>query len=64
MSVRARRTRRSHEIIIPWSGGGGHYVNPTNADEVFAEHGYIGLQNHDDRSPVYFRNIYVKDLGY
>ena len=39
MSVRARRTRRSHEIIIPRSGGGGRYVNPTNADEVFAEHG-------------------------
>ncbi len=29
----------------------------------FADRGYIGLQNHDDRSPVYFRNIYVKDLS-
>jgi hypothetical protein len=28
----------------------------------FAPRGYIGLQNHDDRSPVYFRNIYVKEL--
>jgi len=28
----------------------------------FAERGYIGLQNHDDRSPVYFRNIYVKEV--
>ena len=28
----------------------------------FARRGYIGLQNHDDRSPVYFRNIYVKEL--
>ena len=28
----------------------------------FAPRGYIGLQNHDDRSPVYFRNIYVKAL--
>jgi hypothetical protein len=28
----------------------------------FAPRGYIGLQNHDDRSPVSFRNIYVKKL--
>jgi len=28
----------------------------------FAPKGYIGLQNHDDRSPVYFRNIYLKEL--
>jgi hypothetical protein len=28
----------------------------------FAARGYIGLQNHDDHSPVYFRNIYVKAL--
>jgi hypothetical protein len=25
--------------------------------------GYIGLQNHDDLAPVFFRNIYLKDLG-
>ena len=28
----------------------------------FAPRGYIGLQNHDDISPVYFRNIRVKAL--
>lgn len=28
----------------------------------FASEGYIGLQNHDSRSPVYFRNIFVKEL--
>lgn len=28
----------------------------------FAPRGYIGLQNHDDVSPVYFRNIRVKSL--
>jgi hypothetical protein len=28
----------------------------------FAPSGYIGLQNHDDMSPVYFRNIYLKEL--
>ncbi len=29
----------------------------------FASRGYIGLQNHDDRSRVYFRNIRLKDLS-
>jgi hypothetical protein len=24
--------------------------------------GFIGLQNHDDRSKVYFRNIMIKEL--
>jgi len=28
----------------------------------FAPKGYIGLQNHDDMSPVFFRNIYLKEL--
>jgi sugar phosphate isomerase/epimerase len=28
----------------------------------FADEGYIGLQNHDSRSPVYFRNIFVKEV--
>lgn len=29
----------------------------------FAARGYIGLQNHDERSTVYFRNIFVKELS-
>jgi sugar phosphate isomerase/epimerase len=28
----------------------------------FASEGYIGLQNHDSRSPVYFKNIYAKEI--
>lgn len=28
----------------------------------FAPRGYVGLQNHDDLSPVYFRNVYLKEL--
>ena len=28
----------------------------------FAAEGYIGLQNHDSRSPAYFRNIFMKEL--
>ena len=31
--------------------------------EDFAPRGYIGLQNHDDRSRVDFRNIYVRELS-
>ncbi len=29
----------------------------------FAPRGYIGLQNHDDRSPVYFRNIRARAVS-
>jgi len=29
----------------------------------FADRGYIGLQNHDEQSSVYFRNIFVKELS-
>jgi len=39
MPVRVRRTRRSHQIMIPRSGGGGRNVDRGKADEVFAEHG-------------------------
>ncbi len=35
---------------------------PRGKVRELAPRGYIGLQNHDDRSPVYFRNIYVKEL--
>ena len=28
----------------------------------FAQRGYIGLQNHDSISPVFFRNIFVKEI--
>jgi hypothetical protein len=42
--------------IIDWE------AEPRGKIRDFAARGYIGLQNHDDRSPVYFRNIYVKEL--
>ena len=44
------------EKILDWE------AEPRGKVEDFASRGYIGLQNHDDRSPVYFRNIYVKEL--
>jgi hypothetical protein len=37
-------------------------AEPRGKVRDFATRGYIGLQNHDDRSPVYFRNIFVKEL--
>jgi hypothetical protein len=42
--------------IVDWE------AEPRGKVEDFAAKGYIGLQNHDDQSPVYFRNIYVKEL--
>jgi hypothetical protein len=41
----------------------GWEAEPRGKVRDFAMRGYIGLQNHDDQSPVYFRNIYVKELG-
>jgi sugar phosphate isomerase/epimerase len=43
-------------LILDWE------AEPRGKVKDFAEEGYIGLQNHDSRSPVYFRNIYVKEL--
>lgn len=43
--------------VIDWE------AEPRGKVEDFAERGYIGLQNHDARSSVYFRNISVKELG-
>jgi hypothetical protein len=45
------------ERVVDWE------AEPRGKVEDFAARGYIGLQNHDDRSPVYFRNIFVKDLS-
>jgi sugar phosphate isomerase/epimerase len=37
-------------------------ARPAGKIRSFADRGYIGLQNHDSRAPVRFRNIYVKEL--
>lgn len=44
------------EKVVDWE------AEPRGKVVSFAQRGYIGLQNHDDRSPVYFRNLFVKDL--
>jgi sugar phosphate isomerase/epimerase len=35
---------------------------PRGKVKSLAPEGYIGLQNHDSRAPVYFKNLYVKPL--
>jgi sugar phosphate isomerase/epimerase len=43
-------------VVVDWD------AEPRGKVEDFAAEGYIGLQNHDSVSPVYFRNIFVKEL--
>jgi hypothetical protein len=44
------------EKVLDWD------AEPRGKVTDFALTGYIGLQNHDDRSPVYFRNIILREL--
>jgi hypothetical protein len=44
------------EKVLDW------VAEPRGKVADFAAEGYLGLQNHDDESPVYFRNIYLKEL--
>jgi hypothetical protein len=37
-------------------------AKPAGKIKDFAQEGYIGLQNHDDRAKIFFKNIYVKEL--
>ena len=37
-------------------------AEPRGKVKDFADEGYIGLQNHDSRSPAYFKNIFIKEL--
>jgi hypothetical protein len=45
------------KTVIDWE------AEPRGKVADFAPRGFIGLQNHDDRSQVYFKSIYVKDLS-
>jgi len=42
--------------VVDWK------AEPRGKIKNFVREGYIGLQNHDSISPVYFRNIYVKEF--
>ena len=46
----------NNKQVVDWK------AEPRGKIRSFAKEGYIGLQNHDSRSPVFFRNIYVKEL--
>lgn len=43
-------------LILDWE------AEPRGKVADFAREGYIGLQNHDSRSPVFFKNIYIKEI--
>ncbi|UCC40267.1 MAG: DUF1080 domain-containing protein [Candidatus Aminicenantes bacterium] len=43
-------------LVVDWD------AEPRGKVRDFAPEGYIGLQKHDSRSPIYFRNIFVKEL--
>lgn len=43
-------------VVVDWE------AEPRGKVKDFAAEGYVGLQNHDSISPVYFRNIFVKEL--
>ena len=45
------------QLIVDWD------VEPRGKITDFSSEGYIGLQNHDDESPVYFKNIFIKEPG-
>jgi len=42
--------------VIDWK------AEPRGKVRDFAREGYIGLQNHDSLSPVYFKDIYIKEI--
>ncbi len=44
------------EKILDWD------AEPRGKVRDFAGKGYIGLQNHDSISPVYFRNVFIKEI--
>lgn len=44
------------ERVLDWE------AEPRGKIREFHPSGYFGLQNHDDRSPVYFRNIRIREL--
>ncbi len=46
----------NEELINDWN------AHPAGKIKDFAKSGYIGLQNHDSKSKISFRNVFVKEL--
>jgi sugar phosphate isomerase/epimerase len=42
--------------VVDWA------AKPSGKIGAFAADGYLGLQNHDSRAPVQFKNVFVKEL--
>lgn len=60
MKITCRGKRIQVEVngkqVLDWS------AEPRGKVRDFALEGYIGLQNHDSLSPVYFKGIFIKEL--
>ncbi|MGB7294508.1 MAG: DUF1080 domain-containing protein [Candidatus Aminicenantales bacterium] len=50
------RVELNRTEVLDWE------MEPRGKVRDFAAEGYIGLQNHDSISPVYFRNIFIKEI--
>jgi len=50
------KVKLNGELVNDWK------ARPAGKIKDFAKEGYIGLQNHDSNSKVYFRNIFVKEI--
>jgi sugar phosphate isomerase/epimerase len=46
----------NEKLVVDWK------AEPRGKVRDFAAEGYVGLQNHDSQSPVYFKNIFIKEL--
>jgi sugar phosphate isomerase/epimerase len=44
------------QLVLDWN------MEPRGKINEFFLEGYFGLQNHDSRSPVYFKNVHIKEL--
>ncbi len=44
------------ELVVDWR------AEPRGKVRAFARSGYLGLQNHDERTTVWFRNLRIRDL--
>jgi sugar phosphate isomerase/epimerase len=44
------------QTVLDWN------AEPRGKVKSLSPEGYIGLQNHDSRAPVYFKNVYIKEL--
>jgi sugar phosphate isomerase/epimerase len=58
ITCQGRRVRLelNGEEVLDWE------MEPRGKVKDFAAEGYIGLQNHDSISPVFFKNIFIKEI--